>query len=466
MERQERINHKHYELGEKNVRGLLLKLSFPSMIAMFANAIYNIVDTIFVGRGVGALGIGGVAIVLPIIAIVSSFAHLIGIGTATLLSRRLGSGREEEVNRIAGNGIFLVILVGIFFTVIGELFTVPILKLFGATEGILPYARDFAEIIFIGMLWFPFCVSTNNYVRAEGNAQHAMNAMLIGIGVNVILDYVFIFPMDMGIKGAALATILGKFTTLIYLIIYFSSSKSIIQIRLKHFKLHKKILKPTISVGLSGFGMRSSSSLANVVLNHTLGFYGGDMAIAIFGVIYKTTLFLGMPLFGFNQGMQPIVGYNFGARKYDRILKTIKLGFIYSLIYGIISIVLFEIFTKEIFSLFTTEDPLLQEGTKSMRIVLSMMWLLGITISTMGIHQAMGKARAAFFLAILRWVLLVTPLILILPSVGNLGLNGVWIAFPIADFLAAAIALVVLRHTLRKTAIMQKWSNDHKELRS
>jgi putative MATE family efflux protein len=450
MERKKQINKKHIELGQHNIRSLLIRLSFPSMIAMFANAIYNIVDTIFVGRGVGALGIGGVAIVLPIMAIISSFAHLIGIGTATLMSRQLGAGKEDEVNRIAGNGIFLIIIVGVFFTLIGELFTVPILKLFGVTPGILPYARDFARIIFIGMLWFPFCVSTSNYVRAEGNAKSAMNAMLFGILTNVVLDYIFIFPLNMGIQGAALATILGKLTTFIYLIFYFSSDRSIIQLKARYFKIHKKILRPTISVGLSGFGMRSSSSLANVALNHTLGFYGGDMAIAIFGVIYKTTLFLGMPLFGLNQGMQPIVGYNFGAKKYDRITKTIKLGFSYSLIYGIISIAVFQVFTKEIFSLFTKDPVLIEEGTRAMKIILSMMWLIGISISTTGIHQAMGKARSAFFLAILRWVLLITPLILTLPQIQNLGLDGIWYAFPIADIMTAAIAITTLWITMKR----------------
>ncbi|MEF8810210.1 MAG: MATE family efflux transporter [Bacteroidales bacterium] len=444
---------KHYELGKANINSLLIKLSLPSMLALFANAIYNLVDTIFVGRGVGSLGIGAVAIVLPIVAIVSSFAHLIGIGSATLMSRQLGAGKEKWVNRIAGNGMFLVILVGIFFCVIGEIFTDPILKTFGATPGILPYARDFARILFVGMLWFPFCVSTSNYLRAEGNAREAMYAMLVGIGVNTLLDYIFIFPMNMGIQGAALATILGKLTTFIYLIGYFTSSKSIIRIRFRHFRITKKILKPTISVGLSGFGMRSSSSVANVALNHMLGFYGGDMAIAVFGVIYKTTLFLGMPLFGLNQGMQPIVGYNFGAEKYDRILKTIRLGFTYSLIYGMIAIIIFEIFPREIFSLFTNDSALLSEGTHAMKIVLSMMWLLGISISSTGIHQAMGKPRAAFFLAILRWVILITPLIFILPRIGGLGLDGIWLAFPVADMLAAFISFRILTQTLRKKNI-------------
>ena len=451
------MTKKHEELGYKNISNLLVKLSLPSMIAMFANAIYNIVDTIFVGRGIDAVAIGAVAIVLPIMAIVSSFAHLIGIGTATLLSRTLGAGNEEKINAITGNGFLLSFLVGLFFSVIGLLFTDPILKIFGATPGILPYAHDFAKMVFIGMLWFPFCVSTSNYLRAEGRAKDAMNSMLIGLLLNVIFDYIFIFPMDMGITGAGLATILGKLATFIYLIFYFTSSKTIINFKLKYFRLNKNVLKPTVKVGLSGFGMRSSSSFANVALNHSLGFYGGDMAIAIFGIIYKITLFLGMPLFGFNQGMQPIVGYNYGAGKYSRILKTIKLGFSYSLIYGIISIVAFEIFAEDIFSLFTKDKEIIDHGVRAMRIIISMMWLMGISINAMGIHQAMGKSQSAFLLAILRWVLLITPLIFILPSFINPGLDGIWFSFPIADFLAGLISILILRSTLKRTNILYKW---------
>src|SRR6056297_245522 len=228
------MTNSYTHLGNTKIQKLLLRLSFPSMIAMFANALYNIVDTIFVGKGVGSLGIAAVAIVLPIMAIVSSFAHLIGIGTPTLISRQLGRGKTEEVNKIAGNGFLMIILVGFFFSFIGLMFTDPILRGFGATETILPYAHRFGKIIFIGMLWFPFCVSTSNYLRAEGNARDAMNAMLIGILINVILDYIFIFPLQMGMKGAALATIIGKFTTFLYLIRYFRQPHHVIKFRLNH----------------------------------------------------------------------------------------------------------------------------------------------------------------------------------------------------------------------------------------
>ncbi|PLX22391.1 MAG: MATE family efflux transporter [Salinivirgaceae bacterium] len=446
---------KHKELGTANVNSLLLKLSFPSMIALFANAIYNIIDTIFVGRGVGTQGIAGVAIVLPVVAIVSSFSHMVGIGTSSLISRQLGRKQDKLVNETAGNGFLMIIIVGVFFSTIGLLFTDPILRAFGATPTILPFARDYGSIVFIGMLWFPFCVSSSNYLRAEGNARDSMNAMLIGILVNVVLDYIFIFPLQMGMQGAALATIIGKFTTFLYLIHYFTKPNHVIKFRLSQLKLQKKVIKPALSVGVSGFGMRSSSSVANIVLNHTLGALGGDIAIAIFGVIYKITLFFGMPLYGLNQGMQPIVGYNYGADNPERIKKTIKLGFLYGIIYGLIAVVVFQIFAKPIFSLFTTDLQLIEAGHRALRIVIAMMWLMGITQATTGAHQAMGFPRAAFILSIQRWVLLVIPLVLVLPNIYNLGLDGIWIALPLSDFIAAVVSITFLLVTLRKGRILK-----------
>ena len=445
---------KHELFGTANINGLLLRLSMPSMLALFANALYNIIDTIFVGRGVGAEGIAGVAIVLPVVAILSSFGHLIGIGTGTMISRQLGREETSQVNATAGNGFLMIILISAFFSIIGLIFTEPIMKALGATPTILPYASDYGRIIFIGMLWFPFCVSSSNYLRAEGNARHAMNSMLIGLLVNVILDYLFIFPLDMGIRGAALATITGKFTTLLYLAWYFTGSRHLIQFRIRNLHIDKRIVKPTISVGLSGFGMRSSSSVANIILNHTLGALGGDIAIATFGIIYKITLFFGMPLFGLNQGMQPIVGFNYGADKKARIKKTMKLGYLYGVAYGLIAVVIFQVFARPIFGLFTTNEELLEIGPRALRIVIAMMWLMGISHATMGAHQAMGKAKSAFVMAIQRWILLITPMILILPYVFNLGLDGVWLAFPLADLLGAIIALIFLYVTFRKQKVI------------
>lgn len=445
---------KHEELGTANINRLLVKLSLPSMVALFANALYNIIDTIFVGRGVGPEGIAGVAIVLPVVAIISSFAHLIGTGTSSLISRQLGRKETDQVNRTAGAGFLMVILISIVFSTLGMIFTRPIMIAFGSTEGILPYATQYGSIIFIGILWFPFCISSSNYLRAEGNARQAMTSMLLGLGVNIILDYILIFPLDMGIKGAALATIAGKFTTFVYLVFYFMGKNHVIRFSFSSLNLDPKILRPAVSVGISGFGMRSSSSVANVVLNHTLGSLGGDMAIAAFGIIYKITLFFGMPLYGLNQGMHPIVGYNFGAEKKERIKTTIKLGFTYAIIYGIVALAIFMVFSKPLFGLFTTNAELLEMGPRALRIVIAMMWLMGITHATMGTHQAMGKPVAAFILAVQRWLLLITPLVLVLPGLFGLGLDGVWLAFPLADLIGAIVAVIILITTFRKHKIV------------
>ncbi len=442
------------KLGSMGVKKLLLQLSLPTMLGMFANAIYNIIDTVFIGRGVGSIGIAALTIVLPMMAIVSSFAHLIGVGTSSFISRMLGKGQLVEVNKVAGNGFLLIAIIGAFFSLLGLLFTDEILKVFGATQNILPFANDYAKIIFIGVFWFPFCIATSNYLRAEGNARDAMYAMLAGLIVNTILDYLLIFELEMGMRGAALATIAGYFTNLLFLIRYFVFSKSVIKIKLKYLKIQKTMLRPIISVGLSGFGMRSSSSLANVVLNHTLGSLGGDIAIAVFGVIYKITLFFAMPFFGINQGMQPIVGYNFGAGNMNRIKKTIKIGFSFSLLYGLSLIVIIQIFAYELFTLFTPEKEILQYGPRALRIVTSMVWLMGINQATTGIHQALGKSMRAFFLAILRWVILIIPLIVVLPYFMLPNIDGVWFAFPLADILAASISFLVLYRTLRTNKII------------
>lgn len=442
------MSNSHVKLGTDKISRLLINLSTPAMTAMFATALYNIVDTIFIGHGVGSMGIAAVAIVLPIVGIINSFAHMVGIGASSLLSRSLGAKRYEKVDTIAGNSMLMIFLIGMFFTTVGLVFNEEVLRLFGATDKILPYASSYSQIIFIAMLWFPFCVSSNNLLRAEGNAKEAMNAMLLGMVINTGLDYVFIFPMNMGMEGAALATAIGKFANLLYIIYYFNSSKTIIKLRPRNFRLKKDIVKETTGVGLSGLGMRSSGSIAVVILNHTLGSYGGEVAIAVFAIIYRVSLFIVMPLFGLNQGMQPIVGYNYGAMLPARVKKTIRLGLSYSLIFGIFIVGIAEIFPKQIFSIFTNDQTLIAEGTGAFRIVISMMWTIGLSIAVTGIHQALGMKKSAFVLSIMRWIILIIPLVLILPNLFNIGIQGVWIAFPVADFLAAIITMAILGRTL------------------
>lgn len=446
----------HNKLNDDRTGKLLINLSAPAMLGMFANALYNITDTIFIGRGIGALGIGAMTIVLPIVGISNSFAHMVGSGSASIFSRSLGARKYDELNTIAGNSLMLIVLISLFFSIMGSIFTTPVLRFFGATKNILPYATDYARIIFITMLWFPFCVTSGNLLRAEGNAKEAMKAMLLGLSVNTLLDYVFIFPLDMGMKGAALATAAGMGANFLYQFFYFHSSKTILNLKLKHFKLQKKLIKEMTSIGLSGLGMRSSGSISVLILNHTLARLGGDMAIAIFGVIYRVALFIVMPLNGLSQGMQPIVGYNAGAQNPKRIEKTIRLGLLYALGIGLFFVAISEWFASPLFALFTGKENMIHEGIPALRIVLSMMWLAGIPIAILGIHQALGLKKSAFFLAIMRWLLLIVPISFLLPVFFKTPINGIWWAFPIADFLGTFIALGILLRTLYLHGIIHK----------
>jgi|AntRauTorckE6833_2_1112554.scaffolds.fasta_scaffold01209_8 putative MATE family efflux protein len=452
----------HAKLGTDSINKLLLRLSTPAMLAMFATALYNIVDTIFIGRGVGSMGIAAVAIVLPIVGIINSFAHMVGIGSASLLSRSLGAKRYEQVNTIAGNSFVLITLISFFFATVGIIFNEEVLRLFGATDKIVPVAKPYSQLIFVSMIWFPFCVSSNNLLRAEGNAREAMNALLLGMVVNTVLDYIFIFPLQMGMQGAALATLLGKLANLAYIVYYFNSKKTIIRIKPENLRLKKSIVKEVTGVGMSGLGMRSSGSIAVITLNHTLGSLGGEIAIAAFAIIYRVTLFIAMPLFGLNQGMQPIVGFNFGAGKLARVKQTIKTGMLYAILFGVFIVGIAELFPKAIFSVFTNDKELIEYGTGAFVTVVSMMWVMGIYTTGTGIHQALGKKTSSFILSIMRWVLLIIPLVLILPKFLIPSVDGIWLAFPIADLLAALITLLILRRTLRIHGILSPSASNGK----
>ncbi|WMJ80572.1 MATE family efflux transporter [Clostridium sp. MB40-C1] len=447
------MNKREELLSQGNINNSLLKLALPATIAMLVNALYNIVDTIFIGRGVGTLGIAGIAIQLPIQIIILSFSLLIGIGSASMISRNLGKKDLEKVNYIAGNSFFCVGILGIIFSILGYTFTSPIVKFFGTTDNIFPYARDYTRIMFIGSLYFPFCVSCNNIIRSEGNAKDAMISMIIGFLSNILLDYIFIFKLYMGIKGAAIATILSKLGSFIYILIYLKSNRTSLKIAPKYFIPEKNIIKEMISIGFSGFAVQVSGSIVTIFLNHILGLYGGDLAIAVYGIIYKITLLLFMPINGIIQGMQPIVGYNFGCNNISKIKETIRLVIIYTTIITTIGVILVELFPSGIIKLFNSDPYLLSHGVKALRIVIVATPLLGIQMTGLGLSQSLGEALTSFILSILRQVILFIPIVLILPNIYNPKINGVWLSFPIADLISVIITLPILKKQLQKLNI-------------
>jgi putative MATE family efflux protein len=437
-------------LGEQKISKLLLNLSLPATVGMLVNALYNLVDTIFVGRGVGAIAIGGLTVAFPIQMVLMAFAMMIGIGAASAISRSLGEKNIERADYVAGNSFLCVIILSAIISALGLIFTEPMLRIFGSTETILPYAKDYIKIILWGNIFFSFAMSSNNLIRAEGNAKVAMATMLIGAILNIILDPIFIFIFKLGIKGAALATIISQFISFLYILTYLYSGKSSLKIKLHHLKPKINIIKEIFAVGSAAFFRQVSGSVVAIVVNNSLRVFGGDIALIIVGMLQRITMFMFMPLFGVIQGMQPIVGFNYGAKKYDRLKEAVKLSLITATALATFSWLIVELFPTAIISIFTTDTEIITKGSLVIRIAVSMIPFIGIQIVAAGLFQSLGKAVPSLVLSLLRQVLLFIPLVIILPRVLGLGIMGIWIAYPAADILSVILTVLYLRSELKK----------------
>jgi len=444
------MNQISARLGEEKINKLLVNLSLPATIAMMVNALYNLVDTIFVGRGVGALAIGGLTIAFPIQMVIMAFAQMIGIGAASAISRSLGAKNIARANYVAGNSFLCVIILSSIIAAIGLTFTEPMLRFFGSTETILQYAKDYITIILWGSIFFSFAMSSNNLIRAEGNAKVAMTSMLIGAILNMFLDPIFIFIFKMGIKGAALATIISQFISFTYILKYLFSGKSSLKIKLHHLKPKTHIIIEIFTVGFATFTRQVTQSIVAIIVNNSLRIFGGDIALIIAGILHRITMFLFMPLFGIIQGMQPIVGFNYGAKKFDRVREALKLSLLAATTIATLGWLMAELFPFLILSIFTGNKEVIEIGTPVIRIVISMVPVIGIQIVGAALFQSLGKAIPSLILSLLRQVLLFIPLIIILPRVLGLGLLGIWVAYPVADFMSAILTTLFLRNELKK----------------
>lgn len=417
---------------------------------MIANALYNLVDTIFVGRGVGSLAIGALAITFPLQILIVAIAQTVGLGAGSAVSRSLGAEEVDRAKYVVGNSFFCIIVLSLTVSTIGLTFTEQILIFFGATQSILPYARDYIVVILWGLTFFSFAISSNNLIRAEGNARVAMVSMLIGAILNMILDPIYIFVFNLGIKGAALATITAQFCSFLYILRYIYGKETSLKIELRHLNPYFSIIKEILIVGLPSFARLSSGSISTLLVNQSLRFYGGDLAIIILGVIIKITRFLFMPMFGVVQGMQPIAGYNYGARQYSRVFEVLKLTIKVLLILSSSLCLPMIIWPAKVISIFTNDIQVIQTGIPVMRLMLFSIPVLSIQITGATLFQALGKARPAIVFSLLRRVLLFIPLIIILPRFTQLGLLGVWLSYPIADIFSAIITWFFLRNEIQK----------------
>ena len=441
------MDREKHILDNDRIGRLLLKISGPAMIAMMVNALYNVVDAIFVGRGVGTLGIAGVSIVFPIQIFILAIALMIGIGSASIISRSLGAKKYQRAYETVGTAVLSVTVLGIIAAVFGSVFLNRLLIIFGSTEAILHYAQEYARIVLMGSIFFSFTVATNNIVRAEGRAVIAMTSMIIGAVLNIILDPIFIFGLDMGIRGAALATVIAHIVTSFYLLLYFQFGNSSLKIRWQYLRIRLKILGEIAAVGSASFVRQLSFSALAAILNNILKGFGGDVPIAVFGIINRINSFVMMPMLGIAQGVQPIVGFNYGARRFDRLLKTLRLGLKSTSMVGLFGFAILLLIPGVLFGLFTQDAELRRLGVEAMRIFALGVPVIGFLIIGGSLFQAIGKAKHALFLSLARQILIVT-MVLILPRF--YGLNGVWISFPLANVLFTGVTLLLYLPQIRE----------------
>jgi putative MATE family efflux protein len=424
-------------LGTEPIWALLKRLSVPAIIGMLVNALYNFVDTIYVGQGVGPLAIGALSIAFPIQMLISAFAQMFGVGSASIISRRLGEKNEVAAANAAGTALSATVITALAITVFGTIFIEPLLSAFGATENILPYSRDYLSIILYGSIFISISMSSNSIIRAEGKAKAAMFIMVIGTGANLILDPIFIFGFKMGIQGAAVATVISQFLSALYAIRFFTKNESILPIHLSSFKIRFKVLWETVILGFSFFIRQAGGSLMALAVNNMLKIYGGDMAITAYGMVLRVMMFFLMPIFGLVHGFQPIAGYNYGAKKMDRVKEVVWKAILVSSLIGLFGFLLVMIFPRFILNIFTSDAEALSIAVPAIRTVMMLIPLFGVQAIGATFFQSTGKALPAFFLGLSRQFLFLIPLVLILP--GFFGLSGVWMAFPIADLMATLI---------------------------
>lgn len=443
-------------LGNERISKLLLKYSVPAIIGMIVNALYNVVDRAFIGNipGAGPLAITGVGVTMPIVTVVLAFGMLIGVGATSSISIKLGQGKKDEASKIIGNSITLSIIIGVVLTIVSMIFIDKILYLFGASDQTLGYAKTYINIILLGNVINMVAFTLNNTIRADGNPKLAATIMIVGCIINTSLDAIFIFVFGMGIKGAALATVIAQTVTAIWSTWYYISGKSNLKFTVESLKLDTKLVKSILAIGSAPFAMQIAASLVQVVSNNALKVNGGDLAIGAMATISAISMVCLMPIFGINQGAQPIIGYNYGAKKYDRAMKAWILSMVVATIILIIATMVVQLFPESIVGIFNDDPKLMDISVDGIRIYLFMLPIIGVSITGSNYIQSIGKAKIAMFLSLLRQVILLIPFIIILPKF--LGLNGVWISQPVSDFIATAITVIILIKEFRNVKKISK----------
>ena len=442
------------ELGTASIRSLLFKYAMPGIIAMTAMSLYNMVDSIFIGHGVGALALSGLTVAKPFMDICAAFGTLVGVGASSLVAIKLGEKDYRSANDILANVIILNVILGAIIMVVGLFWLDPILYAFGASDATIVYAREYMEIILWGNILTHIYYGLNSMLRSVGHPRISMYATILAVSLNVVLDPIFIFVLDMGVRGAALATILSQLVSVIVELIIFLNPKEVIHFHRGIWRLKRDITMRALGIGTAPFLMHMAACFVVIVLNNQLLRYGGDMEIATFGMTNRFIFFFVMIVMGIQQGMQPIVGYNYGAQQYDRMLRAFKLA-VYCATCVMSCLFLFgEIWPEGFIRLFTHDELLIAQSITPARIMLAVMFAIGFPMITGNFYTSIGMAPKAIFLSLTRQVLFLIPLIIGLPllfqSLGIAPIWGVWWSWPISDSLSVIIAMIVFHRDMRK----------------
>lgn len=437
-----------HTLGTEKVGKLLLEYSIPAIIGMTLTSLYNIIDSVFIGHGVGAMAISGLAISFPLMNLLVAFCTLVGVGGATISSIRLGQKDTYGAEKVLGNVTVLCVINSIFYGSITFIFLDKILFFFGASPDTLPYARDFMQVILIGSPITYVLIGLNNIMRATGYPKKAMLSSMFTVGCNIILAPVFIFWCGWGIRGAATATILSQFAGMIWVLIHFMQKSSYIRFRKGAFKLRKKIVENIFGIGMSPFLINICASAIVIIFNNCLLRYGGDLAIGAFGILNRLLMLFVMVVLGVTMGMQPIVGYNYGSRKFDRVTQTLKYCMIAGCCITSFGFVFSEVFPDMVVNIFTDDKELTALARTGLRIGVLMFPIVGIQIVISNFFQSIGKVKVSIFLSLSRQLLYLLPCLLLFP--GWWGLEGIWISMPVSDFLAFVTACLMLAHHIKK----------------
>ena len=436
------------DLGTKPVGKLLAQYALPAIIAMTAASLYNIIDRVFIGQVVGPMAISGLAITFPFMNLAAAFGAAVGVGASTTISVKLGQKDYESAENILGNTITLNLIVGLAFGGICLLFLDPILRFFGASDATLPYARDFMRVILAGNVFSHMYFGMNAVLRAASKPQMAMFATIFTVGMNILLDVVFILWWHWGIKGAAFATIISQVLALCWQMKLFTNKSELLHLKQGIYKLKSNLVRNIISIGISPFLMNACACVIVIFINNQLVRFGGDMAVGAYGIANSIAMIFVMFVIGLNQGMQPIAGYNYGAQQYDRMMRVVKLSIITAVCIMLTGWSLAMFAPYHCARMFTTDPELIKGSIKAIHIIMMMFPLIGSQMVITNFFQCIGKVKISIFLSLSRQLLFLLPLLAILPNF--YGINGVWASMPTSDFIAVVVAVTIMLVFLRR----------------